>query len=215
MKIKWLGHCTFLITSETGVRIITDPYDTAGRLIYKDIDESADVVTVTHDHFDHNNISAVRGNPVVVTTKTTTAKGIEFKAVASFHDDVQGREMGLNTIICFTVDGVSLCHLGDLGQGTLTSKQLKEIGKVDVAFVPVGGVYTIDAEKATAICEQLKPKVIFPIHCRSDRMPNFPGTTVDPFLAGKKVVRKDTSELEFTPATLPREPQVFMLHPAL
>jgi L-ascorbate metabolism protein UlaG (beta-lactamase superfamily) len=122
IQLKWLGHCAFLITSESGVRIITDPYDTAGRLQYKDIDEAADVVTVTHDHFDHNNVKAIRGNPVVVTTNTTTAKGIEFKAIPSYHDDVQGQEMGLNTVIRFTVDGVRLCHLGDLGQGKLTPK---------------------------------------------------------------------------------------------
>ena len=121
--------------------------------------------------------------------------------------------MGENTIICFATDGVRLCHLGDLGQ-TLTLKQLTEIGPVDVLCIPVGGVYTIDAAGATKLCERIKPKVIFPMHYRGQWMPTFPGTTVDPFLEGKKVVYRDTSEVEFTPANLPAKSQVLMLKPA-
>jgi L-ascorbate metabolism protein UlaG (beta-lactamase superfamily) len=215
MKIKWLGQCCFVITSNTGVKIILDPYQVVRGLKWGEITgESADAVTVSHDHFDHNNIQAVVGNPVVITTKTTKVKGIEIRAIHSYHDEKQGQVMGENAIICFAVDGIRLCHLGDLGQ-TLTAKQLAEIGAVDVLFIPVGGVYTIDASGATKLCERIKPKIIFPMHYRCQWLPTFPGTTVAPFLEGKKVIRLDKSELEFTPETLPTESQVLMLKPAL
>jgi L-ascorbate metabolism protein UlaG (beta-lactamase superfamily) len=215
MKFKWLGQCCFLITSDTGVKIILDPYQVVHGLKWGEIKgESADAVTVSHDHFDHNNVQVIGGNPVIITTKTTKVKGIEIRAIHSYHDEKQGQVMGENTIICFAVDGVRLCHLGDLGQ-TLTAKQLTEIGPVDVLFIPVGGVYTIDAAGATKLCERIKPKVIFPMHYRGQWMPTFPGTTVDPFLEGKKVVYRDTSEVEFNPANLSAESQVLMLKPAL
>ena len=214
MKIKWLGQCCFLITSKAGVTIITDPYQVVHGLKWGEIkDESADVVTVSHDHFDHNNIPAIDGNPVIITDNTTKVKGIEIRAIHSYHDEEQGKVMGENTIICFEVDGVRLCHLGDLGQ-TLTAEQLAEIGPVDVLFIPVGGVYTIDAAGATTLCERIKPKVVFPMHYRGRWMPTFPGTTVDPFLEGKNVAYLDKSEVEFTPQTLPPECQVLMLQPA-
>ena len=79
MKVKWLGHASFLITSDDGIRIITDPYITGGDLSYAEITETADIVTVSHDHFDHNNISSVQGSPVVVSKGTADVKGISFK----------------------------------------------------------------------------------------------------------------------------------------
>ena len=214
MKIKWLGQCCFLVTSQAAVKIILDPYQVVRGLKWGEIkDETADAVTVSHDHFDHNNIQVIGGNPVIITDKTTKVKGIEIRAIHSYHDEEKGAVMGDNTIICFSVDGIRLCHLGDLGQ-TLTTKQLTAIGPVDILCVPVGGVYTIDAVGATKLCERIKPKIIFPMHYRGRWMPTFPGTTVEPFLEGKKVVSLDKSELEFTPQTLPTTSQVIMLQPA-
>ncbi len=99
-----------MITSDTGTRIITDPYVTGDELSYGEIKESADIVTISHDHSDHNNISAVRGNPEVV-RGTAKAKGIEFKGIPTYHDDAGGKSRGNNTIFCFEVDGISVCHL--------------------------------------------------------------------------------------------------------
>ncbi len=114
MKIKWLGHASFLITSDSGIKIITDPYETGGGLSYGEIKESADIVTVSHDHFDHNNVAAVPGNPQVV-KGTAEVKGIEFKGISTYHDEAKGGQRGKNTILCFEVDGIRVCHLGDLG----------------------------------------------------------------------------------------------------
>ncbi len=117
MTIKFLGHATFLITSEDGVRIITDPYESGGyggALRYGPITDEADIVTVSHDHADHNYVAGVPGNPVVV-TESTEVGGISFQVIDSYHDDAQGAERGPNRIFCFQVDGIRVCHLGDLG----------------------------------------------------------------------------------------------------
>ncbi|MBN1176453.1 MAG: MBL fold metallo-hydrolase, partial [Dehalococcoidales bacterium] len=128
MKIKWLGHAAFLITSDNGTKIITDPYETSEGLKYGEITDSADIVTISHDHGDHNNAAAVKGNPQVV-RDSAEAKGINIKAIATAHDDKGGSERGKNTVFCFQVDGVRVVHLGDLGH-LLTDNQVVEIGKV-------------------------------------------------------------------------------------
>jgi len=168
MKIKWLGHASFLITSDTGAKIITDPYATGGGLSYGEITESADIITVSHEHADHNNIAAVR------------VKGIEFKGIASHHDETGGRQRGNNIMFCFEVDGIEICHLGDLGH-QLSDKQASDLGEIDILLIPVGGYYTIDAKVATQVCNQLKPKVIIPMHFKNNKC-GFPITGVDEFL---------------------------------
>ena len=215
MKIKWLGHASFLITSDTGTKIITDPYAITDDLRYGEITESADIVTVSHSHADHNNVAAVRGNPEVVReTGITKVKGIEFKGVASHHDEAGGSKRGKNTIFCFEVDGIRACHLGDLGH-QLTDKQVTELGKVDMLLIPVGGYYTIDAKAATQVCNQLKPKVIIPMHFRNNKC-SFPITGVDEFLKGKEGVQKlNASEVEFKQVELPPTTQIIALKPAL
>ena len=164
MKIKWLGHASFLITSETGTKIITDPYVAAENLNYGEIKESADIVTVSHEHGDHNYVDGIRGNPEAI-RGTAKVKGIELKGISTYHDDAKGQQRGKNTVFCFEVDGVRVCHLGDLGH-QLNDKQMAELGSVDILLIPVGGNYTIDAKVATQVCDRLKPKVIIPMHFR-------------------------------------------------
>ena len=213
MKIKWLGHASFMITSDSGIRIITDPYEPDERLKYGEIKESADVVTVSHEHGDHSNISAVRGNPEAV-RGTAKVKGIEFKGIPAYHDDAEGQQRGKNTIFCFEVNGVRVCHLGDLGH-LLSDKQAAELGSVDILLIPVGGNYTIDAKVAGQICDRLKPKVIIPMHFKNDKC-TFPIAGVDEFLKGKEgVSRLDASEAEFKQGELPATTKTVVLKPAL
>ncbi len=214
MKIKWLGQSAFLITAEAGTKIITDPYAPSERLTYDEITESADIVTVSHEHGDHNNVAAVKGNPEVV-RGTARVKGIEFKGIASYHDDAEGKSRGSNIIHCFAVDGVKVCHLGDLGH-PLSDQQTAELGSVDILLVPVGGNYTIDAKVASQLGDRLKAKVIVPMHYSNERCPNFPVAGVDEFLQGKDgVSRLDTSEVEFKQGELPASTQIIVLKPAL
>ena len=213
MKIKWLGHASFMITAETGTKIITDPYVTAENLNYGEIKESADIVTVSHEHGDHSNLSAVRGSPEVV-RGTARVKGIEFKGIPTYHDDAKGQQRGNNTILCFEVDGTRVCHLGDLGH-SLSDKQATELGSVAILLIPVGGNYTIDAKVAGQLCARLKPKVIIPMHFKNDKC-SFPIAGVDEFLQGKEgVSRLDTSEVEFKQGELPATTKIIVLKPAL
>jgi len=215
VKIKYLGHASFIITSDTGVRIITDPYETSPDLTYGEITESADVVTVSHGHFDHCNVAAVKGNPEVVRGAVAReVKGIRFKAIPTYHDDAGGRLRGSNTIFCFEMDGIRVCHLGDLGH-LLDDRQVAEIGTVDILLIPVGGYYTIDARVASEVCNQLKPRIIIPMHYRTEKgIPGIAG--VDDFLRGKEGVnRLDTSEAGFKREELPSSTQVLVLKPAL
>ncbi len=217
MKIKWLGHASFLITSEVGVKIITDPY-TAGimGLNYGEIIEKADIVTVSHEHGDHNDVATVQGNPKVIKeTVPTEIKGVKINGISTYHDDAGGSKRGGNIIFYFEVDGIKVCHLGDLGH-TLTDKQIVEIGKPDILMVPVGGNFTIDAKVATQVCDKLAPKVIMPMHYSNERCPSFPVAGVDEFLKDKKEVsRPNTSELEVKKENLPVKTKVIVLNPAL
>ena len=213
MKIKWLGHSAFLIMSDSGTRIITDPYKTDDALKYGEIKESADIVTVSHEHTDHNNAAAVQGNPQVV-RKPTEAKGIKFKGIPTYHDDAGGSKRGSNTIFCFEVDGVNICHMGDLGH-LLSNTQAAELGKIDILLMPVGGFFTIDAKAATQVCDQLKPRVIIPMHYKTNKL-DFPITGVDEFLKSKdNVSRLDVSEVEFKAGEFPVGTQIMVLKPAL
>jgi L-ascorbate metabolism protein UlaG (beta-lactamase superfamily) len=215
MKVKWLGHSCFLITSKDRTRVITDPYAVGGGINYSPVKETADVVVVSHGHGDHSNVSAVQGKPEVVKGDgTKTAKGIQFKGIASYHDNSQGEQRGPNTIFCFNVDDLKLCHLGDLGH-VLSPGQVKEIGAVDILFVPVGSPYTIDASVASRVCEQLKPKVVIPMHFKTPRCA-YPIAGVEDFLRGKKDVRRvGDSEVDFERERLPAATEIVLLQPAL
>ena len=213
MKIKWLGHASFMITSDAGIKIITDPYVTGGNLNYSEIKESADIVTVSHEHFDHNNVAAVRGNAEVV-RGTATIRGIGFQGIPCYHDEAGGSQRGNNVIFCFEVDGIRVCHLGDLGH-QLSDKQVAELGRVDILLIPVGGFYTIDTKVTSKVCSQLKPKVIMPMHYRIDKC-DLPIAGVDGFLQGKEgVSRLDATEVEFKQGELPANTQIIVLKSAL
>ena len=214
MKLKWLGHASFLITSDAGTKIITDPYQTGGDLNYDEIKESADIVTVSHNHFDHNNVASVSGNPEVV-KESKDVKGIKFNGTATYHDEAGGSQRGNNVIFCFEVDGIRVCHLGDLGH-PLSDKQVAELGSVDILLIPVGGNYTIDAKVATEVSGKLAAKVIIPMHYNNERCSSFPVAGVEDFLQGKEgVTRLDTSETEFKAGQLPATTQIVILKPAL
>lgn len=213
MKIKFLAHSTFLITSDSGTRIITDPYEVSDAFRHGAIKESADIVTVSHDHHDHNNVAAVRGNPQVF-RGAAEAKGISFRAISTAHDNQGGAERGKNIIFCFEVDGIKVCHMGDIGH-LLTDNQVVEVGKVQVLFIPVGGFFTVDARTAGEVSEQVRARVIIPMHFKTEKM-DFPIKGVEEFLKNKSnVTRVDGSEIEFKPGQLPTGPQIIVLKPSL
>lgn len=216
MKIKWLGHATFLVTTDNGTRIITDPYKAGMGMQYGDIDEKADIVTVSHGHGDHNNVAAVRGNPVVINEAGPgETKGMKINGILTYHDDTGGTKRGNNIVFCIDIDGVKVCHLGDLGH-PLSDKQAADIGDVDIVMVPVGGNFTIDADVATGVVNRLKAKVIMPMHYQNDRCPGFPVAGVEDFLKGKEnIIKPDDSEIEYNQSGLPDTARIVVLKPAL
>jgi L-ascorbate metabolism protein UlaG (beta-lactamase superfamily) len=187
LRIQWLGHACFLVTSSDGTRVLTDPFDKS--VGYPVPAVEADVVSTSHSHFDHNSVSVVKGSPKVVRNAgESAAAGISFLGVSSYHDDAGGAKRGRNIIFVWEMDGMRLAHLGDLGH-TLTDDQVAEIGKVDILLIPVGGTYTIDAKQATKVVQQLSPKLVFPMHYKTDAI-SFPIAGVDEFLAGKDNVER-------------------------
>ncbi len=216
MKVTWLGHASFLLVSDSGTKIITDPYKPGMYgLNYDDIGESADIVTVSHEHDDHNNVGAVQGSPAIVRgTGSQEAKGVTFRGVAAHHDDAKGSQRGDNTIYCFAVDGVNVCHVGDLGH-ELAESAVAEIGQVDLLLLPVGGNFTIDATVAKGVCDKLRPKIVIPMHFKNERCPDFPVAGVDEFTALCGDLKKvGGSETEITAESLPAATETVVLQPA-
>ncbi len=218
MKIKWYGHASFLLTSDTGTKIITDPYEPGGfggAIAYGPIPDEADIVLVSHDHADHNHVPGLRGKPQVIKGNGShKAKGMEFKGIAAFHDGRKGSERGENTIFCFTLDGISICHLGDLGH-VLSEQEAGQIGPVDVLLMPVGGVYTIDPAQATQTAQRINPKILIPMHYKTSHC-GFPLAKVEDFTSGKAGVRTiKGSEVEIKKEKLPQPIEIIVLDPAL
>jgi L-ascorbate metabolism protein UlaG (beta-lactamase superfamily) len=218
MKIKWYGHAAFLITSDEGIKVIIDPYDSRacrGQLTYGDIKDQADIVLTTHEHGDHNGVKDLPGSPQLMKgSGAKTLQGVSIKGVPTYHDRSKGSERGANTIFTFSVDGIQVCHLGDLGH-VLSEKEVAEIGPVDVLLIPVGGFFTIDAKEATQVAGQIKPKVVIPIHFKTKKC-GFPIAPVDDFLKGKSNVKQlMASETTFDKANLPKQTEILVLEHAL
>lgn len=217
MNIKWIGHSCFLIESGDGLRVITDPFDTS--VGYTPPEFEADIVLVSHQHFDHNNIEAVKGSPVVVQEEGEhEAGGLPITGIHSYHDKAGGKKRGENVIFKFMVDQVTLAHFGDLGH-LLDQQHLSSLSDVEVAFMPVGGYYTIGPKEAAQIQNDLPQlKVIFPMHYKTDRLPEerFPLDKVDKFMAelSEATVRElKNSSCELTQDNMPKEKEIWILEP--
>jgi len=214
MKVRYLAHSSFVITSEKGTKIVIDPYNQGIGLQYAPVNETADILLITHDHPDHNNTAAVKGAQVIKEAGSREVKGIKIKGIPAPHDDQGGKERGNIIIYSFLVDNLRLCHVGDLG-AALTSKQLEEIGPVDVLFIPVGGFFTIDAPAATKVCDQIKPRIIIPMHYKTPKA-DYPIKGVEEFTKGKKGVRQiDSGESEILANKMPATAEILVLKPAL
>ena len=199
VTLTWLGQSCFVLGTASGTRVVIDPipkgigYELPTGL-------RADVVTVSHEHGDHNNVALVTGRTRVLRGLTADKKGwtkidekvkdVSIRTVGVYHDDKQGTERGLNSVFVFEVGGLRIAHLGDLGH-LLDDKQLSAIGSVDVVLVPVGGVFTIDAERATRVIDQLRPRLmIVPMHYRTPVSTISQLAPIDEFLNGKTNVRR-------------------------
>ncbi len=166
MKIRSLGHACFYLETESGVRLVTDPYDhTVGYPMPRPV---ADIVTISHGHHDHNNAAMVAGNPVLVDCEgETVVSGVAIDAFDCCHDDAQGAKRGKNLLMRIRADGLHVCHAGDLGHMP-DQALLESLGEVDVLMLPVGGVYTLDPAEAWAVVRRIKPRLVIPMHYRTE-----------------------------------------------
>lgn len=161
MTISWFGQSCFRIEAKEG-SILMDPF--AKEIGLKPPRIKDDVITVSHQHFDHNNVADANPEAFIIQNPGEYEKqGIAIRGIASFHDDKSGAERGPNTIYVVKAEEMTLCHLGDLGHA-LSDAQVEAIGDVDILMIPVGGTYTIDAKKAAEVIGQIEPKIIIPMH---------------------------------------------------
>jgi L-ascorbate metabolism protein UlaG (beta-lactamase superfamily) len=165
MEITWLGHSCFKLKGKQAT-VITDPFSPAiGYTLGK---VTADIVTVSHPHPGHSYVQGIADEPRILKSPGEyESGGVLTVGVHTFHDNEKGAQRGKNTVFVIDVDDVMICHLGDLGH-VLTAEQVAEINGVDVLLIPVGGVSTIDAVQAAQVVRQLEPKIIIPMHYKTE-----------------------------------------------
>lgn len=168
MNIQYYGHSCFKISAKPAgrgqeeVTFFIDPFDKSVGL--RPPQGQANFVLVTHNHHDHNNVEALKGEPKIIDIPGEySLKGINIIGISSFHDSQQGVKQGLNTIYVIECEDIRICHLGDLGC-ELTEKQVEAMGEVDVLMIPIGGKYTINHKEAIDIIKMIEPNMIIPIH---------------------------------------------------
>ena len=159
IKIKWLGHACYKIYFDD-IQVVVDPFEKGYVPGYRDINTSADIVLASHKHNDHYGLNEVQQLLRMV-------NGVDITEVDTFHDEKGGSLRGENTVHVMEYNGVKIAHFGDIGH-VLSTEQAEQIGKVDVAIVPIGGTYTVRAPEAKTICEQINAKVVIPMHYRTD-----------------------------------------------
>lgn len=183
MEITWLGHASFLITSCNGTKILTDPYDNS--IGYKTFKDSANIVSISHKHFDHSYIKEIKGDVKIIDTLGTfNLCDISIHGIPSYHDNLNGVKRGSNIIFVFTIDGFNICHLGDLGH-KLSKETLKQIGNIDILLIPVGGHYTIDGKEASFVAKSIGSSIIIPMHFKTPSL-SFPLNGVEDFITNMK-----------------------------
>ncbi len=214
MEITYLGHSSFRIKGKSAV-LVTDPFSSekVGLKFPKHVE--ADIVTVSHEHPDHNDAAVVEGTPYVVHGPGEyEIKGVGVVGISTFHDAENGQTRGKNAVYRYDFEGLSIVHLGDLGH-LLSSSQVDDLDTVNILFVPVGGVSTINAEQAVQVINDIEPDIVIPMHYgrpELDQATYGAMTPVSEFLkAIGKVDVVPQAKLSITKDKLPAEMQVIVL----
>lgn len=217
VTLTWWGQAMFVLTGSEGTTVLMDPY---GEIGYRLPEVEANVVTVSHEHSDHNNV-ALGGGATVLRGLTDDGwaeiderpgDDVRVLSVASWHDESEGAERGRNSIFVFETGGLRIVHVGDLGH-MLSREQVDAVGAADVLLVPVGSVFTIDAMGAWAVVKQLAPRVVIPMHYGTEAL-TFQLDPVDAFLEGQQIEQQgSTVELDVEALPEPGSALVWVLEP--
>ena len=204
MRLTWMGHACFLLET-SGYQLLLDPFAEVPGL--QDVHTEADLVLCSHDHFDHHYLEGV-------TVRSGAQNPFAVETVDTFHDEKQGAMRGKNTVHILRAEGLTVVHLGDLGH-RLTEEQAAPLHHCDVLLLPIGGTYTIDAALAAETVRQLQPRVVVPMHYRSEKFGFSNLGVAEPFvvvLPEWTARRHEESTLELTAEMAPR---IALLKPLL
>jgi len=209
LNVRWHGHSCFELTDD--MTVVTDPHD-GSSIGIQPPGVRADVVLVSHDHYDHNKVKAVqKDTTTVVRDGDKMVQDVQISSYRAHHDREEGAKRGAITIYRFVMDDIIFCHLGDLGH-VIDGELAEDIGYVDVLFVPVGGVFTIDGEEALEVCNIINPSVVIPMHYKVGGL-SLPIERIDAFLDAARpryAIRHVANEIEVEKSDLPSEPEIWV-----
>jgi len=201
MKLTYFGHATFALEF-AGLKVVTDPCSIG----YPVKPLCADVVTESHQHHDHNDISGMQVARVLSEPGECEISGVKFSTLSAFHDPQGGALRGKNLIFVIEAEGLKIAHLGDLGHVSGADG----LENVDVMMIPVGGYYTINTDEALEIVRRVKPRVVVPMHFKTDRI-DYPIETADRFASLIGAAAMPACQMEITADTLVSMPAAIVL----
>lgn len=206
MIISWIGHSCFKIQnkiSSDGITLVTDPFDKSTGLKVPSFE--AQIITISHDHHDHNNVESLKGTPYIINSAGEyDINGVSIQGVESYHDNESGKERGENIIYRIEMDDVSVGHLGDLGH-LLNDKQLEVLSGIDILLIPVGGKYTINAKTAAEVVAQIEPRIVIPMHYKIPELKIEGLDDVQKFIKELGLTPTEEEKLKITKKELPQE----------
>ncbi|MCL2607659.1 MAG: MBL fold metallo-hydrolase [Methanomassiliicoccaceae archaeon] len=208
MRVRWHGHSCFEIIGH--VTIVTDPHD-GKSLGIKPPSAEADIVLISHDHSDHNSFMSITGYRKIVFAFVGgfDFEGIKFTGLQTDHDDAGGKKRGKNVMYSMTIDGISICHCGDLGKMP-DENVIEKIKGTDILMVPVGGIQTMDVEELIRFIDTVDPRVIVPMHYRIGGL-SMPINSVDAFLDAMNIEAEQIGdEIDLSADELPAERTIWM-----